>query len=929
MIANPVLWFVQHGLWELKQHPGADLAPAWREGYVEANRTLAAAVVEELDRAAGRAGLRPGLPPLPRAGLRSRSAARGTHRALHAHPLGRPRTRGRCSRATSPTRSTKGCSRATAPASTPSTGAPPSSTAAARLLDRGGDAERVSHCESHRRGRRGVRCARRRRRCPRAAGSARGRAPRDPCAPRRSRRPLEERGQGLRGVRAPARACMPALDGRIGLLALLDPSREEIPEYVDYRAAIERAADEVNERFARPGWTPVSLVVRDDFLASIAAYLEYDVLLVNPVMDGLNLVAKEAPLVNERDGVLVLSRGGGRVRGARRVGRPGRSARRRGPGGRARARDRASEPICAGRGSRASSARCGCTTWTHGPTASSASSTRAFPGRVPGLRCDREREPGRREPRARLDRPGDARSARAHSRHTAGGARRGRRGGTPGAGCVCARAARGPPPPARARRPRARRGRRRDRADDLGRVGKAARRGVRARPRRLRATRCAGMPRTSAPLLREERLRFPQLVLRQKRGWLRYEPLGVVGIVTPVELPARDPAPPGRGGGRRRERGDRQAVGADAALGRLGRGALPTRRRAAGPRARRSGRGRRRRGARPASRHRRRGVHRLRRGRPRGRAGGGRAALSRVLELGGRTRCSCSTTPTSTVRSRARSGASTRTAARHARASSGSPSRRVSTTRSSSASPPARASCGSAAAPMPASSSGRSSARSSARGSRASSRTRSSTEHASPPVAAGRSTDLPGWFSEPTLLLGEPRDARLVGEELFGPAAIVVEMDTDEAMVRWANDSPFGLGASVWTGDRARARAIADRLETGCVWHNDHAYSFGASQTPWGGRRGSGLGRTGSRHGLLCAVAREAGRRRPRLADPGLVVPVRRSRGRRAAGAARRAVRGRCWSRAPEPWSSTVEGLSISCGRRSGERALARRRGDR
>jgi trehalose 6-phosphate synthase len=56
---------------------------------------------------------------------------------------------------------------------------------------------------------------------------------------------------------------------------------------------------------------PVSLVVRDDFLASVAAYLEYDVLLVNPVMDGLNLVAKEAPLVNQRDGVLVLSREAG------------------------------------------------------------------------------------------------------------------------------------------------------------------------------------------------------------------------------------------------------------------------------------------------------------------------------------------------------------------------------------------------------------------------------------------------------------------------------------------------------------------------------------------------------------------------------------------------------------------------------------------
>jgi acyl-CoA reductase-like NAD-dependent aldehyde dehydrogenase len=120
-------------------------------------------------------------------------------------------------------------------------------------------------------------------------------------------------------------------------------------------------------------------------------------------------------------------------------------------------------------------------------------------------------------------------------------------------------------------------------------------------------------------------------------------------------------------------------------------------------------------------------------------------------------------------------------------------------------------------------------------------------------VAAGGGrppTELPGWFSEPTVLLGEPRDARLAGEELFGPAAVVVQLDNDEEMARWANDSPFGLGASVWTRDGDRARSLAHRLETGCVWHNDHAYSFGASQTPWGGRRASGLGRTGSRHGL-------------------------------------------------------------------------------
>ena len=80
---------------------------------------------------------------------------------------------------------------------------------------------------------------------------------------------------------------------------------------MDYRRATEEAAAAVNERFGTADWLPVRLEVRDDFLASVAAYIEYDVLLINPVMDGLNLVAKEAPLVNDRDGVLVLSREAG------------------------------------------------------------------------------------------------------------------------------------------------------------------------------------------------------------------------------------------------------------------------------------------------------------------------------------------------------------------------------------------------------------------------------------------------------------------------------------------------------------------------------------------------------------------------------------------------------------------------------------------
>ena len=85
----------------------------------------------------------------------------------------------------------------------------------------------------------------------------------------------------------------------------------DIPQYAEYADAIEAAAREVNERFGREGWQPVALDVADDFLRSVAGYKQFDVLLVNPVFDGLNLVAKEAFLVNEQDGVLVLSENAG------------------------------------------------------------------------------------------------------------------------------------------------------------------------------------------------------------------------------------------------------------------------------------------------------------------------------------------------------------------------------------------------------------------------------------------------------------------------------------------------------------------------------------------------------------------------------------------------------------------------------------------
>ncbi|MEX2210873.1 MAG: trehalose-6-phosphate synthase [Gaiellaceae bacterium] len=101
----------------------------------------------------------------------------------------------------------------------------------------------------------------------------------------------------------------PEAQGRVGMLALLNPSRLEIPVYADHLAEIEQAAEEINRRFP----SAVDLRVNDDFAEAVAGYKQFDVLLVNARFDGLNLVAKEAPLVNARDGVVVLSENAGAI----------------------------------------------------------------------------------------------------------------------------------------------------------------------------------------------------------------------------------------------------------------------------------------------------------------------------------------------------------------------------------------------------------------------------------------------------------------------------------------------------------------------------------------------------------------------------------------------------------------------------------------
>jgi trehalose 6-phosphate synthase len=103
----------------------------------------------------------------------------------------------------------------------------------------------------------------------------------------------------------------PGWRGKVVFLALLSPSREEVPAYRDYGADCRANADRINAAFGKEDWTPIVLKVQENFTYAVAAYDQYDAMLVNPVHDGMNLVAMEGPVVNTRGGVLILSRNAG------------------------------------------------------------------------------------------------------------------------------------------------------------------------------------------------------------------------------------------------------------------------------------------------------------------------------------------------------------------------------------------------------------------------------------------------------------------------------------------------------------------------------------------------------------------------------------------------------------------------------------------
>jgi succinate-semialdehyde dehydrogenase/glutarate-semialdehyde dehydrogenase len=118
-------------------------------------------------------------------------------------------------------------------------------------------------------------------------------------------------------------------------------------------------------------------------------------------------------------------------------------------------------------------------------------------------------------------------------------------------------------------------------------------------------------------------------------------------------------------------------------------------------------------------------------------------------------------------------------------------------------------------------------------------------------AGGGRAKNLAGAFHEPTVLADVNHQMLLMREETFGPVLPVMIFETEDEAIRLANDSLFGLTASVWTSNIKRGRRIASSIEAGTVMINEVLYTHGLAQTPWGGVKQSGLGRTHGRLGLL------------------------------------------------------------------------------
>ena len=118
---------------------------------------------------------------------------------------------------------------------------------------------------------------------------------------------------------------------------------------------------------------------------------------------------------------------------------------------------------------------------------------------------------------------------------------------------------------------------------------------------------------------------------------------------------------------------------------------------------------------------------------------------------------------------------------------------------------------------------------------------------ANPKLAA----KLKGFYLEPTILAGVKPDMEILQEEIFGPVLPVVQVRNRSEAIALANESRYGLGASVWSNDLVGAEAVAARIRAGMVWINDGLFSHACPEAPWGGIKYSGSGRTHGKHALL------------------------------------------------------------------------------
>jgi acyl-CoA reductase-like NAD-dependent aldehyde dehydrogenase len=105
-----------------------------------------------------------------------------------------------------------------------------------------------------------------------------------------------------------------------------------------------------------------------------------------------------------------------------------------------------------------------------------------------------------------------------------------------------------------------------------------------------------------------------------------------------------------------------------------------------------------------------------------------------------------------------------------------------------------------------------------------------------------RATGLRGLFYEPTVLVDVTPEMKVMRDETFGPVLPITRVRDEDEAVRLANDSAYGLGATIWTRDRRKAMELARRMDSGSVCVNDMTMTYGAFEAPFGGRRESGVG---------------------------------------------------------------------------------------